>query len=98
MINLKETFKRATDISMIDFINEFERLYNNIRKYEIELPAGVLAYRLLKSAEISEDKQQLARATLTPFSYEWMKRQLKATYNNLSQKILLPLEVDQHLN
>ena len=70
MINLKETFKRATDISMIDFINEFERLYNNIRKYEIELPAGVLAYRLLKSAEISEDKQQLARATLTPFSYE----------------------------
>ena len=98
MINLKETFKRATDISMIDFINEFERLYNNIRKYEIELPAGVLAYRLLKSAEISEDKQQLARATLMPFSYEWMKRQLKATYNNLSQKILLPLEVDQHLN
>ena len=65
-----ETFKRATDVSMIDFINEFERLYNNIRKYEIELPAGVLAYRLLKSAEISEDKQQLARATLTPFSYE----------------------------
>ena len=70
MMNLKETFKRATDISMIDFINEFERLYNNIRKYEIELPAGVLAYRLLKSAEISEDKQQLARATLMPFSYE----------------------------
>ena len=46
-----------------------------------------LAYRLLKSAEISADKQQLARATLTSFSYECMKRQLKAIYDNLSQEI-----------
>ena len=64
-----ETFKRPTDMSMIDFINI---------KYEMELPTGVLAYRLLKSAEISEDKQQLAKATLTSFLYECMKRQLKA--------------------
>ena len=45
-------------MSMIDFINI---------KYEMELPTGVLTYRLLKSVEISEDKQQLARATLTSF-------------------------------
>ena len=30
----------------------------------MELSRGVLAYRLLKSVGISEDKQQLARATL----------------------------------
>ena len=49
----------------------------------MELPAGVLAYRLLKSAEISEDKQQLTRATLPSFSYDSMnsmKKQLKAIY------------------
>ena len=81
-----ETFKRPTDMSMIDFINI---------KYEMELPTRVLAYRLLKSVEISEDKQQLARATLTSFLYECMKWQLKAIYDNLSQEISsLPLKVE----
>ena len=85
--NKFENFRRPIDMTIVDFINEFERLYNNIKKYEMELPTGVLAYRLLKSADISEDKQQLARATLSEFSYECMKRQLKAIYDNLSQEI-----------
>ena len=92
-----KTFKRPIDMSMVDIINEFERLYHNIKKHEIELPTGVLIYRLLKSAEISEDKQQLARATVTSFSYsyECMKRQLKAIYNSLSREsssLLLKVE------
>ena len=58
-------FKRPGNINTIDFINKLERLYNNIEKYDIELPTGVLAYRLLKSAEISEDKQQLASASMS---------------------------------
>ena len=33
-----KTFKRPIDMSMVDIINEFERLYHNIKKYEIELP------------------------------------------------------------
>ena len=33
-----EIFKRPIDMSMVDFINELERLYNNIKKYEMELP------------------------------------------------------------
>ena len=82
-------------INLIDFINEFERLYNNIKKYVMELPTGVLAYRLLKSAEISEDKQQLARATITSFSYDCMKRQLKTIYDDLSQESSsLPLKLE----
>ena len=55
-----ETFKRPIDMSMVDFIHEFERLNNNIKKYEMELPTGVLTYRLLISEEISDDKQQLS--------------------------------------
>ena len=51
-----ETFKRHIDMSMVDFINKFETFYKNIRKYEMELPTGLLGCRLLKSAEISEDK------------------------------------------
>ena len=40
----------------------------------MELPTGVLAYRLLKSVDISDDKQQLARATMLNFTYDDMKR------------------------
>ena len=74
-------------MSMVDFINEFETFYKNIRKNEMELPTGLLGCRLLKSAEISEDKHQSARATLTSFSDECMKSELKAIYDNLSQEI-----------
>ena len=83
-----ESLKRPVDRNISDFINEFERLYNNNKKYEIELPAGVLAYRLLKSADIAEDKQQLARATMTSFSYDCMKKQLKAIYESISQECI----------
>lgn len=44
-------------MTIVDFINEFERLYNNITKYKMELPIAVLAYRLLKSADMTKDKQ-----------------------------------------
>ena len=47
---------------MVDFIHEFERPSNNIKKYEMEFPTGVLTYRLLISEEISEDKQQLSNS------------------------------------
>ena len=53
-----EMFKRPANMNIVDFLNEFERLYN-IKKYDMELPTGVLAYILLKSVDISEDKQQL---------------------------------------
>ena len=79
-----EMFKRPANMDIVDFINEFERLYNNIKKYDMELSTRMLAYRLLKSVDISEDKQQLARATMSSFTYDDMRKQLKAIYDNLS--------------
>ena len=60
-----ESFKRPVGMNIIDFINKFERLYNNIKKYDMELSTGVGAFRLFKS----EDKQQLARATLPSLTF-----------------------------
>lgn len=47
-----ETFYSSHDI-IIDFRNEFEWLYNKVQQYDIELPNGVLAYHVLKNANIS---------------------------------------------
>ena len=64
-----ESFDRPLDMNIIDFINEFERLYKNINKYDMEFPTGVLAYRLLEIVGISKDKQ-LAIATLRSLTHE----------------------------
>ena len=46
----------------------------------MELSDGVLAYRLLKSAHLSEHHEQLARATLTALSCDNLKGQLKKIF------------------
>ena len=70
-------------MNIVDFINEFERLCNNIETCDMELPTGVLGCTLLKSVDISEDKQQLARATISMFMYDDTKKSWKQ-YDNLS--------------
>ena len=49
---LKSLF--AKDISQASFIayGKFEKLYNNIKKNNMEMPTGVLAYRLLECRDI----------------------------------------------
>ena len=58
----------------------------------MELPTGVLAYKVLKNANILNEKQQLIRATLTSLTYENMKKQLKAindsSINSASSNIM----------
>ena len=66
-----EKFKHPVAMSMTDFINEFERMYHKLKQHKMELPDGVLAYRLLTSSHSSEQHEpQLARATLTELTYD----------------------------
>ena len=78
------SFQCPTDMNIIDYLNEFERLYYDIQRYEMTLPSGVLAYRVLISANLTPEKQRLARATITEMTYENMKKQLKAIHDSSS--------------
>ena len=71
-------------MNIIDYINEFERLYYEIQRYEMTLPTAVLAYRVLKSANISNEKQQSARVAMAELNYENMKKRLKAINDSSS--------------
>ena len=71
-------------MNMIVYINEIERLYYENQRYEMTLPTAVLACRVLKSVNISNEKRQLARATITELNYENMKKQLKAIHDRSS--------------
>ena len=80
--NKFETFHRPDEVGIVDYLNESERLLNQIKHYDMELPTGVLAYRVLKNANITHKKKKLVRGTLTSLTYESMKKQLKAIYDS----------------
>ena len=45
-------------MSIKDYLIIFERLHHEILQYNTELPEPVLAYGVLKNANISPEKQQ----------------------------------------
>ena len=77
-----ENYARPTTSTMTDFLNEWERRYNQLKARDIELPDAVLAYRLLKSANLSSEKQALVRATVSKLTLENMKKQIKAIFDS----------------
>ena len=79
-----EKFRRPSDMSMTDFINEFERLHSKTKEHGTEMSADILAYRLLKSANLSDTHEQLAKATITSLTYDSMKTQLKKIFGDSS--------------
>ena len=46
-------------MSITEYINEFERLHHEIKEYDMGLPSGVPAYKLLKQAGLSESQLDL---------------------------------------
>ena len=77
-----ERYQRPVDIGITEYINTFERLYQKAKNFKLELPDGVLAYRLLRSANLSDTHVQLARATLPSLTYNNMQQQLKKIFSD----------------
>ena len=76
-----ENFRRSDEI-ITDYINTFEWLNNQIKHFEMKVPTGVLAYKVLKNAELSNEKQQLTQATVVFLTYENTKKQLKTIFDS----------------
>ena len=76
-----ESFRRPEDMSVIDYINEFESRYAKAKDKKLTISDGVLAHRLLKSANISPEKQALVRATLSAVTLDEMKKKIKAIFD-----------------
>ena len=77
-----EKFQRSPDMTMSDFIIQFERNLSKTKSYGTTMSSDILAYRLLKSANVSEQHEQLARATVNAFTYDEMKDKLKKIFGD----------------
>ena len=93
-----ENFRRSENGSMSEFIIEFERRHNKVVAFECSYPDGVLAYRLLKAANLSSQNEQLCRATIGTgeWSYNSMLSQLKKILSDVPSDSAVKLENVMH--
>ena len=80
-----EKYRRPPSVTMNDFILQFQKLHNVVSQYKCVYPDGVLAYRLLKSANISSEHEKLCRATISTgsWSYNSVLEQLNKIFNDV---------------
>ena len=76
-----ETYHRPEDVSMNDFIIEFDSRLNKTKKLGTVMSDDLLAYRLIKSANLSEQDEKVVKATTT-LEYEKVKSQLKSIFSD----------------
>ena len=79
MMNVYERFEkfiRPVEMSLDDFRVEFDRLVQQLKAHSIVLPDAVLAYRALKSANISPENEKIVRATVSCAKLQPMMMQL----------------------
>ena len=88
-----EMYKRPKDMNMKEFLNKFERLYNKLNVYQMELPDGVPVCHVLTSANLSEENEKLAQATITTLIYKSMTKQLKKIFGDMSKSLLQQLNL-----
>ena len=69
-------FKRTAGMTIIDFITQYEKLYGEMKKFNMVLPEAVQAFMLLNAVNISDEIEKLARATLTTITYNEMKAKI----------------------
>ena len=69
-------------MSIKNYIIEFERLFAKTKAHGSTMSEDILAYRLLRSANISEHHEQLARATIPKLTYDCIKAQLTKIFND----------------
>lgn len=65
--------ERKSKQSMKDYILDFEKAVKRLKEYEIDLPPPVLAYELLRSANVSDYRYSVAVAIVGDLTYENMK-------------------------
>ena len=79
-----ESYKRPPHVSMAEFCSEFERKLSKVKSDGTQIAEHVLAYRMLKSANLSNREEQLVKATASNMTHADMVKQLKKVFNNVS--------------
>ncbi|VDI16939.1 Hypothetical predicted protein [Mytilus galloprovincialis] len=75
-----DTFVKTENLSMSDYIIEFDKRYSKSKKYDMTLPEAVLAFKLLDNAGLSSRDKQLALTASSDVKYTSMKSALQRIF------------------
>ena len=75
-------FKRPSNMSIEDYMIEFNLRLCKIRSHKMDLPEGVLAFYLLDCVNLPKDQTALCRATCPDLTYDNMKTQIERVYSS----------------
>ncbi|CAC5404047.1 unnamed protein product [Mytilus coruscus] len=86
-LNVDEGFHSGEDVSMSDYIIEFEQRYNKCKKYDMGLPDAILAFKLLDNAGLSQSHRQLALTACSDLKFDTMKSALNRIFASKYQNV-----------
>ena len=74
--------KRKSTTSIRDFLTEFEKSFDKTKSSGTNILDDVLAYRLLKAANLPTRDEQLVKATITELRYDSVKTKLVKIFSD----------------
>ena len=87
-----EKFKRESDMPINEYITQFEHLNTKIKEHQMTLPDGVLAYKLLHQANLSDSEVNLIKATMKKLSYKEIKEKMLTIFQDITSKVNIKSE------
>ena len=78
-----ENYRRPHDVSVSEYILEFDKRYLRTKNLGTQMSDDLLAYRLLRNANLGDQYTKLVKAT-SKLEYEVMKQQLKNLFTEAS--------------
>ena len=83
-------------MSIQAYLNELDKRFFKTKSHGTVMADEILAYRLLKSANLSSYHEELVKATMRDLQYDIMKDQLKTAFSDASRQI--PAKSDDIIN
>ena len=77
-----ESYYRPAELPIKEYCAEFQKHLAKVKSSGTQLSDPVLAYRLLKSANLSDNETQLVKATIGKMDYDSMVKQLQKVFNS----------------
>ena len=72
-----ERYSRPSEMTIVDYLIEFDWMTAQLKLHKIILPGPVLAYRVLRSANLTNDHKKLIRARVSKLTLKSIAFQLK---------------------
>ena len=79
-----DCYCRPAHVNINQYLLEFQRRFDKTKELGTTWGDDILAYRLLKNANLSEQNEKLAKATVDELTYDKVKAKLKSIFGDSS--------------